>query len=167
MRYLVTGSRAWSDFGPIADFVKRLRPGDAVAHGGASRGADQMLHWLLTDKRSGVRRARMVYTHGEDGTVGRKRISNYGDIDVDVFPADWAKHRPQDEDKKNPAGMIRNRWMVRTFRPEVVVYFRGGGHSPGTDNCIDVAREYGVPTIWSIDEFLDAHATAEREEDEE
>lgn len=155
MKYLVTGSRTWSAWEPVADFVRLLRPGDQVAHGGAPRGADSMVHWMLTDRRASQRRARMIYTYGEDGTIGRKRVTSSGDVDVNVFPANWERYKPQDPTRKNPAGQIRNRWMVRTFRPDVAVYFRANGASPGTDHCIAICKELDVRT-YSIEEFIEA-----------
>lgn len=165
MKYLVTGSREWSDWDSIAKFVRLLRPGDQVAHGGAPRGADFMVHWMLTDKRASQRRARQIYTYGEDGTIGRKRVTSSGDIDVNVFPANWQRYKPADPEHKNPAGQIRNRWMVRTFRPDVAVYFRADGLSPGTDNCISVCRQAGIRT-YSIEEFIESMALEEEGWDE-
>jgi len=155
VKYLVTGSRTWSEWKPIEEFVRLLRPGDAVAHGGATRGADHMVHWMLTDRRSRQRRARRVYVYGEDGTIGRRRIeeTGSGDVDVNVFPANWERYRPDDPERRNPAGHIRNEWMVRTFAPQVAVYFRAGGESPGTDGCIAICRARGV-RVYSIDEFI-------------
>lgn len=41
----------WSDWASVEGFVRALRPGDEVAHGDAARGADRMVHYLLTDQR--------------------------------------------------------------------------------------------------------------------
>lgn len=165
MKYLITGSRTWSDFGPISEFVKLLRPGDQVAHGAASRGADQMVHWMLTNPRSSVKRARRVYVYGEDGTIGQRREGNQrGDVDVNLFPANWERYRPVDPAKTNPAGFIRNEWMVRTFKPDVVVYFPAHGVlSGGTQHCVECCRRYGVESIYAIDEFIGAMARAEED----
>ncbi len=166
MKYLVTGSRSWNDWSTVARFVELLRPGDQVAHGDAP-GADSMVHWMLTNPRASKRRARKVYVYGEDGTIGqRPEGMRRGDVDVNVFPANWQRYRPADPTHRNPAGLIRNRWMVRTFKPDVVVYFRALGPSPGTDNCLDVCRELGVEAIYSIEQFIEQHAAYAAEEDE-
>lgn len=42
---------------------------------------------------------------------------------------------------KNRAGPIRNKRMLKTFRPELVLAFPGGA---GTKNCCDTAAKMGI-----------------------
>lgn len=49
------------------------------------------------------------------------------------FPAPW-KNGPE-------AGPIRNRMMLETIKPDLVVAFPGGA---GTRNCVAIANELGI-----------------------
>ncbi len=171
MRYLVCGSRNWGSWQACTAFVLALLPGDEVAHGGA-RGADNMVHDLLTNPRNrsgGTMRARRVIVHGNrttgDGRGGKRR----GDIDVHVYPADWERYRPKPPaTRKNPAGVIRNGEMLADFGPDRCVYFHdemtpGVG---GTGDMVKRCTEAGVPVLeWS--EFVERRAADEREDEDE
>ena len=58
-------------------------------------------------------------------------------IDVEVYPADWAKHG-------KAAGPIRNAQMLREGRPDAVLAFPGGR---GTADMVRRAKRAGVP-VW-------------------
>ena len=158
MRYLVTGSRDWGGWSACTAFVRALLPGDEVAHGNA-RGADTMVHDLLTNRRnraSGTMRARRVIVHG-DRTTGEGRGSKRrGDIDVHTYPADWERYRPAKPGRKNPAGVIRNGEMLADFQPDRCVYFHdemtvGVG---GTGDMVKRCMEAGIPVL-AWDEFVE------------
>jgi hypothetical protein len=53
------------------------------------------------------------------------------------FPADWDRWG-------RAAGPIRNAFMLKEGRPDVVIAFPGG---PGTANMIEHARKAGVPVL--------------------
>lgn len=53
------------------------------------------------------------------------------------FPADWDTYG-------KAAGPIRNRQMLREFKPRLVVAFPGGD---GTADMVGAAREAGVPVV--------------------
>ena len=159
MRYLVTGSRDWGGWHACRAFVLALLPGDVVAHGGA-RGADGMVHDLLTNPRnraSGTTRARRVITHGSHTTGEGRGGKRRGDIDVHVYPADWERYRPESPaTRKNPAGVIRNGEMLADFQPDRCVYFHdemtvGVG---GTGDMVKRCMEADIPVLpW--DEFVE------------
>ena len=169
MKYLVTGSRDWGGWHACRDFVLALLPGDAIAHGSA-RGADGMVHDLLTNPRNragGTMRARRVITHGGSGTTGEGRGSRRrGDIDVHVYPADWERYSVASPTRKNPAGVIRNGEMLADFVPDRCVYFHDemtpgvGGTGDMVKRCLDA----GIPVLeWS--EFVERQR--ETDDDEE
>ncbi len=58
-------------------------------------------------------------------------------IKVEVYHADWRKHG-------RAAGPIRNRYMLETSNPDIVVAFDGGR---GTANMISLAKKAGVPVM--------------------
>lgn len=164
----MTGSRNWGGWHACRAFVLALLPGDAVAHGGA-RGADGMVHDLLTNPRnraSGTVRARRVITHGSrttgEGRGGKRR----GDIDVHVYPADWERYRPErPATHKNPAGVIRNGEMLADFQPDRCVYFHDE-MQPGVGGTGDMVKRCiaaDIPVLeWS--EFIELR---QHEEDDE
>lgn len=62
-------------------------------------------------------------------------------LSVHVFQADWSKHG-------NAAGPIRNRWMLDTFKPALVLAFTDSllsatkpGRLSGTGDCVAAANE--------------------------
>lgn len=54
------------------------------------------------------------------------------------YPADWDTHG-------KAAGAIRNRQMLKDFKPNLVIAFRSPGESRGTDDMVDAATKAGVP----------------------
>lgn len=164
MKYLVTGSRDWGSWRACEAFVRALRPGDEVAHGDA-RGADSMVHDLLTNKRNrqrGTLRARRIFVHSERATGTRPGGRRGGDIDVHVYPADWDRYQPEDPARRNPAGPIRNAFMLRDFRPDRVVYFHdslevGAG---GTGHMVKIASAASVP-VYAWEDFVELQKSEE------
>jgi UDP-N-acetylglucosamine:LPS N-acetylglucosamine transferase len=56
---------------------------------------------------------------------------------TDTYPAAWKTHGLA-------AGSIRNAWMLREGRPELVVAFPGG---PGTADMLRQTRQAGCPVV--------------------
>jgi hypothetical protein len=57
------------------------------------------------------------------------------------YPADWGRHG-------KAAGPIRNRQMIDTENPDLVVAFRKGGtDSKGTTDCMTYAQGKGIEVI--------------------
>lgn len=151
MRYLVTGSREWTDWALVRRFVDALPPGTTVIHGDA-RGLDSMVERVLTGNRP--TRARAIRVHGPDGTVGRRRGgSSRGDIDIEVYPADWDRYRPA-PGKKNPAGVIRNTRMLEEGRPDRCVWFHTSIEGSGTEDMVNKCAAAGIP-VWEASEFIE------------
>ena len=65
--------------------------------------------------------------------LGRGWAEGQG-ISTMCFPADWEAHGPA-------AGPIRNTWMLREGKPDIVVAFPGG---KGTADMVRKARAAGV-----------------------
>ena len=72
---------------------------------------------------------------GADTLAGRWAKVN--GTPVVEYPADWTTHG-------RSAGPIRNRQMLDSFRPDVVVAFLGGR---GTADMVSIAQAAGVPTV--------------------
>lgn len=68
--------------------------------------------------------------------IGADVFKKYGK--VRGFPADWNTHG-------KAAGMIRNKKMV-DLGPDIVIAFPYGA-SPGTRNCVSIAKKAGIETI--------------------
>jgi len=100
--YLVAGSPDWGDWTAIRAVARTFLPGDRVVLGNM-RGAEVMMHRVLTEFRDTRRR----------------------DVTVVLHPIDWVKHEPADGGK-NPAGHLRNA-TVLGFKPRAMVYF---AHEP-------------------------------------
>ena len=142
LRYLVTGSRDFSDWATARRFCAALPPGSTVIHGDA-RGLDSMVEYLLTKNRPP--RARRIRVHGPDGTTGtRAGGRRAGDIDIEAYPADWDRYG-------RAAGPIRNRLMLTDGSPDRCVYFGEYGATPGTTNMVDTANEAEVLTYEAVD----------------
>lgn len=151
LRYLVTGSREWSDWALVRRFVAALPPGSTVIHGDAP-GLDTMVERVLTQNRPP--RARTIRVHGEDGTVGRRAGGNRrGDVDIEVYPADWDRHRPPaGSRRKNPAGAIRNTRMLKEGEPDRCVYFHDNlDESKGTRDMVRQCTKAKVPVYEAAD----------------
>lgn len=150
LRYLITGPRDFSDWGLVRRVIAVLPPGSTVIHGDA-RGADTLVHRVLT--QNPPRRARNIRVHGSSGAIGRGRGgSRRGDIDIEVYPADWDRYRPV-QGRRNPAGAIRNRVMRDDGNPDRCIYF-GEGDTPGTGGMIRLCLERDIP-VWGAREFVD------------
>lgn len=78
---------------------------------------------------------------------------------VDLFAEEWAWDRnvsawpfpvrtaPGGPDGRWPyAGLLRNKRMLLSFMPALVVAFRAPGKSNGTDNCLNEADKLGIDT---------------------
>jgi hypothetical protein len=163
LRYLVTGSRDWGDWALVRRFVDALPPGSTVIHGDA-RGADRMVERILTENKP--TRARSIRVHGSDGTIGRRRGgARAGDVDIEVYPAEWDRYRPAEPGRGNPAGAIRNTRMLREGLPDRCVYFASDlSASPGTRNMVEQCTRAEVP-VWAADEFIAYMRDGEPEED--
>lgn len=57
-----------------------------------------------------------------------------------VFHADW-------RELGKAAGPIRNRTMLDTAKPDLLIAFRRGWSSKGTDGCIKEARSRNIPVL--------------------
>jgi hypothetical protein len=174
LRYVVTGDRNWSDWGLVRRFVDVLPPGSTVIHGDA-RGLDSMVERVLTTNRP--TRARQVRVHGEDGTIGRRRGgASRGDIDIEVYPADWDRYRQRvdretgevtERTGRNPAGVIRNRRMLNEGRPDRCVWFHGNlDESRGTADMVRICTEVGL-AVWEASEFVEYMRRGEDDDDDE
>lgn len=56
------------------------------------------------------------------------------------YYADWDAHG-------KAAGPLRNREMLDTAKPEIVLAFKEGKVSKGTDDCIKAALERSIPVV--------------------
>jgi hypothetical protein len=62
-----------------------------------------------------------------------------------IFPAEWDKY--QQAGRKNPAGPIRNRQMLKEGKPDMVVAFHESlATSKGTKDMVKIAKQSGVLT---------------------
>lgn len=114
IRALVCGGRAYPDIERVFSILDQVRP-QAICHGGASRVDVDTGRRLGADYFAGVwARERGVYCQ--------------------VFPADW-----QGLGKR--AGYVRNKAMLDSFEPNLVIAFPGG---PGTENMMTLARSAHV-----------------------
>lgn len=59
-------------------------------------------------------------------------------VPVTVYKADW-------DGKGKAAGMIRNREMLETAKPDILVAFKLGEKSAGTDGCCIIAQQLNIP----------------------
>lgn len=65
------------------------------------------------------------------------------------YPAEWERYRPTTPGRKNPAGAIRNRQMLREGKPEYVLAFhRRPEVSRGSADMMAIARASGLQTWW-------------------
>lgn len=61
-------------------------------------------------------------------------------VPVTIYKADW-------DGKGKAAGMIRNREMLEEGKPEVLIAFKLGEKSAGTDGCCIIAQQLGIPIV--------------------
>lgn len=120
MRVLVCGGRYFRDFGRVRAHLDALHD----AHGFSI-----LIHGGATgaDKLAG-----RWADEASDPIVG-----------VVIYPAQWAR-------RGRMAGPVRNIFMLRDSRPDLVVAFKGGA---GTAGMIDLAEEAGVRVVrcWDDD----------------
>jgi hypothetical protein len=108
LRLLVCGSRDWTDKDVIADEMANYVPDCPTVIHGAAKGAD---------------------------SLAAEVAAAYG-LDVQAFPADWARHGKR-------AGILRNLAMLDE-KPYAVLAFQRNG-SRGTQHTIDEALKRGIP----------------------
>jgi len=128
LRLLITGDRNWTDGGLIADWLSTLR-GDNP-------------DMLLCHGANGMRY--------KDGTLQEPKVSADAladwaarllDIPVTPFPAEWGKFGKR-------AGPIRNRQMLKEFRPTDVLAFHNLlERSKGTKDMMKAAHAAGIPVL--------------------
>lgn len=71
---------------------------------------------------------------GADRWANEWGVANaFRKVAIERFPADWSLGRK--------AGPIRNRQMLETVEPDLVVAFPGGA---GTESCCGIAVEMGI-----------------------
>ena len=110
MRILVTGSRDWADREKVWSALNEAATfGAMVVHGDCPTGADALAQ---------------AWTECQP------------DVNVERFPADWAKHG-------KAAGPIRNQEMV-DFGADLCLAFPLGA-SRGTRDCMRRAEAAGIP----------------------
>lgn len=61
-------------------------------------------------------------------------------VPVTIYKADW-------DGKGKAAGMIRNREMLEKGKPEVLIAFKLGEKSAGTDGCCIIAQQLHIPIV--------------------
>lgn len=119
MRVLVCGGRDYADRETVRTELSRLDhdrgPITVLLHG-ACRGADLL---------------------AADWAMMVNDVRPSARIEVKAYPADWNLHG-------RAAGPIRNDWMLRDGRPDVVLAFEGGR---GTADMVRRAKAAGVEVI--------------------
>jgi len=70
---------------------------------------------------------------GADAIAGE--WARFAGVPCLVFPASWLFYGKR-------AGPVRNAWMLKYGRPDLVLAFPGG---PGTENMIQQAKAAGIP----------------------
>ena len=113
MRVLVCGSRNRKDSTLIRDVMDRIH-------------AMHKISLVIEGGQKGV-----------DKMAGHWAVDN--NVAVTPVPAEWQKYKRPG--KKNPAGPIRNKRMLREHQPSLVVAFPGG---PGTASMVALAQENDV-----------------------
>lgn len=61
-------------------------------------------------------------------------------VPLSVYKANW-------DTEGKAAGMRRNRRMLEEGKPEVLIAFKLGEKSPGTDGCCIIAEQLGIPIV--------------------
>lgn len=61
-------------------------------------------------------------------------------VQATVYTADWMKHG-------KAAGPLRNRAMLDEGKPDLLIAFRRGRSSKGTDGCVKEARARNIPVL--------------------
>lgn len=92
----------------------------------------------------------------EDRTPDELLIIHGAARGADTLAGEWAKKRKitcvacpaQWKEHGNSAGLIRNKEMLRVYKPHVVVAFPGG---KGTAHMVSIAQAYGVRVSFPLD----------------
>lgn len=98
---------------------------------------DQAKLWAALDDLTGVVLVIHGGARGADSLGGAWAVAR--GIPVEVFPADWAKHRKK-------AGILRNIQMLTDGKPDLVVAAPGGR---GTEDMVRRAVDAGVE-VWQL-----------------
>lgn len=117
MRALVCGGRDYDDVERIFEVLDRLGP-HSICHGGQQTWVPERKLYIGADYLAGV--------------WARER-----DVYCQVFPADWKAFGTR-------AGPLRNKLMLDSFEPDLVVAFPGGR---GTESMMTLARRWRVPIM--------------------
>lgn len=116
MRVLICGSREWNDWKAVVWTIKA-----AVARD-TSRGE-----------------ATTVIAGGAGGADSQAARFARGVIDLEEYPADWAKYG-------KAAGPIRNQQMLDQGKPDIVFAFHDDlANSNGTGDMVRRAKAAGIP----------------------
>ena len=121
---LVTGGRDFRDKDMLFAIMDRIH---------AERGIDMVVHGDAGRYKLYARRP--IALDGADALAGR--WADERGIAQVKFPANW-------NGRGDAAGMIRNRLMLDTIKPDLCIAFPGGR---GTSNMMRIAREAGVELI--------------------
>ena len=117
LRALVCGGRDYADRKRVFETLDRVNP-VTICHGGCSRFVPETASYVGADYLAGVwAKERGVYCQ--------------------VFPADWRAFGPR-------AGPMRNKVMLDSFEPDLVIAFPGGR---GTESMMTLARRRRVPIM--------------------
>lgn len=135
-------------FTEALDFIYALTPGSKVAIVG-SRNYDKPT--LVSDFVDSMPLTMIVVS---GGCRANTRLAQYSvdaiaemgaklrGMQTEIYKAEWEKYkRPYG---KNPAGMIRNREIIRCGLACLVAFRCCSGDSPGTDDAIRLANEAGI-----------------------
>ena len=134
MRIVVTGSREWKDCEFIHDVLNALHQ----EHG--------------------------VTALAEGGCRGADACAFSWVASVEIEDLDWHEFRADWERSGPAAGPIRNARMLDDFKPDLVVAFKVKAKSRGTNDCIQKAKDRGIPVIVYIgpEKVEDTRATQAR-----
>lgn len=115
MKIAIVGSRNFKSLDRVANVITSL-PSDSIIISGGAVGVDKLAEQMAD-------------------FLGLSKI---------IFRPDWEKYQPKEFGKKNPAGMIRNREIVKNA--DCVIAF-WDGKSKGTENSILTAIKMKKPVI--------------------
>lgn len=129
MIILVTGDREWDNLELIYNVLSEYGHDTTLVHGYA-RGADSCAHVAGEALGFHVIRCPAHWRHNE-----AKWMEVHGPCDVGC-----------DNVEGRPAGAIRNRYMLHTYSPDIVLAFHDDlARSRGTKDMVMVARKANVP----------------------
>lgn len=110
--------------------------------GGRNYTQVRALHRVLdrVHRRKGIRRLVHGGQRGADTAAAGWAALNR--VECQPYHAEWDRFRTVRG--KNPAGPIRNRMMLQTERPDVLIAFPG---NDGTAHCVKLAKRLGI-FVW-------------------